>query len=176
MFIHFITKPLYFRARPLPYALKNKLDVEIDRLLAEKIIEAVEIREWAAPVVPMLKKDETIRLCGDYKVTANKVASVDIYPIPRIDDLYANFSNGKLFTKLDMRHAYEKIHIDRESRKIVTINTHRGSFTYTRMPYGVSSAPNIFRRVIDAIFQGIPNDLCYTWMICSSQVLLMNNT
>ena len=46
------TKPLYFRARPLPYALKNKVDVEIDRLLTEKIIEPVEISEWAAPVVP----------------------------------------------------------------------------------------------------------------------------
>ena len=39
------TKPLYFRARPLPYALKNKVDVEIDRLLADKIIEPVEISE-----------------------------------------------------------------------------------------------------------------------------------
>ena len=136
----------------MPYALKNKVDVEIDRLLADKIIEPVEIREWAAPVVPILKKDETIRLCGDYKVTVNKFASVDPYPIPRIDDLYAKLSNGKLFTRLDMRHAYEQLHLDRESRKFVTINTHRGLFTYTRMPYGVSSAPSIFQRVIDAMF------------------------
>ena len=101
------TKPLFFKARPLPYALNNKVDVEIDRLLAEKIIEPVEISEWAAPVVPILKKDVTIRLCGDYKVTVNKVASVDTYPIPRIDDLYAKLSNGKLITTLYMRHAYE---------------------------------------------------------------------
>ena len=155
------TKPLYFRARPLPYALKNNVDVEIDRLLAVKIIEPVEISEWAAPVVQILKKDETIRRCGDYKVTVNKVASVDTYPIPRIDDLYAKLSNWKLFTRLDMRHAYEQLHLDREDRKFVTINTHRGLFTYTRMPYGVSSAPSIFQRVIDAMFQGIPNVLCY---------------
>ena len=80
------TKSLDFRGRPLPYTLKNKVDVEIDRLLAEKIIEPVEISEWAAPVVPILKKDETIRLYGDYKATVNKVASVDTYPIPKIDD------------------------------------------------------------------------------------------
>ena len=67
-------KTLYFRARPLPYALKNKVDVEIDRLLTDTLIEPVEISEWAAPVAPILKKDETIRLCGDYKVTVNKVA------------------------------------------------------------------------------------------------------
>ena len=155
------TKPLYFRARPLPYALKNKVDVEIDRLLAEKIIKPAEISEGAAPVVPILKKDETIRLCGDYKVTVNKVASVDTYPIPRIDDLDVKLSNGKLFTRFDMGHAYEQLHLDRESRKFVTINTYRGLFTYTRMPYGVASAPSIFQRVIDAMFQGIPNVLCY---------------
>ena len=86
--------------------------MEIDRLLTEKIIEPVEISEWAAPVVPILKKDETIRLCGDYKVTVNKVASVDTFPIPRIDDLYAKLSNRKLFTRLDMRHAYEQLHLD----------------------------------------------------------------
>ena len=126
-----------------------------------KIIEPVVISEWVDPVVPILKKDETIRLCGDYKVTVNKVTSVDTYPIPRIDDLYAKLSNGKLFTRLDMKHAYEQLHLDRESRKFVTINTHRGLFTYTRMPYGVSSEPSIFQRVIDAIFQGIPNVLCY---------------
>ena len=146
------TKPLYFRARPLPYALKNKVDVEIDRLLAEKIIEPVEISEWAAPVVSILKKDETIRLCGDYKVTVNKVVSVDTYPIPRIDYLHSNLSHGILFTRLDMRHAYEQLHLNRESRKFVTINTHRGLFTYTRMPYGVSFAPSFFQRVIDAMF------------------------
>ena len=64
-------------------------------------------------------------------------------------------------TRLDMRHAYEQLHLDRESRKFVTINIHRGLFTNTCMPYGVSSARSIFQRVIDAMFQGIPNVLCY---------------
>ena len=46
------------------------------------------------------------------------------------------------------------------------INTHCGVFTYTRMPYyGVSSAPSMFQRVIDAIFQGIPNVFYYLYYI-----------
>ena len=150
------TKPLYFRARHLRYAFKK-----VHRLLAEKIIEPAEISESAAPVVQIPKKDKTIRLCGDYKVTVNKIAIVDTYPIPRIDDLYAKLSNGILFTRLDMRHAYEQLHLDRESRKFVSISTHRGLFTFTHIPYGVSSAPSIFQRVIDAMFHGIPNVLCY---------------
>ena len=58
-----------------------------------------------------------------------------------------------------MRHAYEQLELDHESRKYVTINTHRGLFTYTRLPYGVSSAPSIFQRVMDSMFQCIPNVL-----------------
>ena len=121
----------------------------------------MEISEWAAPVVHIVKHDESIRLCGDYKVTVNKVANVDTYPIPRINDLYAKLSGGTLFTRLEMRHAYEQLSLDPESRKYVTINSHRGLFTYTRMPYGASSAPSIFQRVMDSMFQGIPHVLCY---------------
>ena len=54
-------------------------------------------------------------------MTVNKVASVNTYPILRIDYRYANLMNGKLLTILDMRHAYVQLHLDRESRKFVTI-------------------------------------------------------
>ena len=59
-------------------------------------------------------------------------------------DLYAKLSGGKIFTSLDLRHAYEQLPLAAESQKYVTINTHRGLFTYTRLPYGVSVAPSIF--------------------------------
>ena len=49
----------------------------------------------------------------------------------------------------------------RESRKYVTINTPRGLFTYKRLPYGVSSAPGIFQRVMDSLLKGIPNTMMY---------------
>ena len=127
----------------------NKVDVEIDRLLAANIIEPVET-----------SSANTEEGLNDPKVTVNKVASVDTYPIPIINHIYAKLSNEKLFNRFDMRHAYKQLHLDTESRMFVTINSYRGLFIYTRMPYGVSSAPSIFQRVIDAMFQGIPNVLC----------------
>ena len=121
----------------------------------------MQYTEWAAPIVPIVKKDGTIRLCGDHKVTVNKVAEIDRYPIPRIEDLYAKLGSGITFSSLDMRHAYEQIPLDPDSRKYVTINTHRGLFTYRRLPYGISSAHAIFQHVMDALLQGIPNVLVY---------------
>lgn len=62
--------------------------------------------EWAAPIVPVLKPDGTIRICGDYKVTVNKAAKPDVYPLPRVKDLFAILAGDKTFTKLDLAHAY----------------------------------------------------------------------
>lgn len=154
-------KPSYYKPRDIPYAIKELLDNEIDRLLSEGIIVPVTHSDWAAPVVPVVKTDRKIRLCGDYKITVNKCATNESYPLPKIEDLYAKLSGGKLFTSLDLRHAYEQLPLAIDSRKYVTINTHRGLFTYTRLPYGVSAAPSIFQRVIDSLFQGMPNVLVY---------------
>lgn len=153
--------PAYFKARQTPYALLPKVDEEIDRLLKDDIIESVQNSEWAAPCVPVVKSDGSVRLCGDYKVTVNKYADIDGHPIPRINDLYAKLGGGKSFSRLDMKHAYEQLLLEPDSRKYVTINTHRGLFTYKRLPYGVSSAPSIFQRVMDSMFRGMANVLVY---------------
>jgi hypothetical protein len=142
--------PKYYKCRPLPYVMRDMVNKELDRLLAEDIIEHVQYSDWAAPVVPVMKADKSVRLCGDYKLTVNQVATLDKYPIPRMEDLYAQLGKGSLYTKLDMRHAYEQIELHPDSRKFVTINTPRGLFTYKRLPYGVSSAPGIFQRVMDS--------------------------
>lgn len=57
--------PRFYWPRSVPFAMKPKLDAEIDRLLTENIITPVKFSEWAAPVVPFIKPDGTCRLCGD---------------------------------------------------------------------------------------------------------------
>ena len=69
----------------------------------------MEFVEWAAPIVPVIKSDSSVHVCGDYKVTVNRVAKVDSYPLPRIDDLFASLAGGKLFFKLDLANAYQQI-------------------------------------------------------------------
>ena len=51
--------------------------------------------------------------------------------------------------------------LDDESRKLVTVNTHRGLYRYRRLPFGISSAPAIFQKTVDTILQGMSHVICY---------------
>ena len=148
--------PKYFKARPVPYALRGRIEVELDRLIAEGIIQPVQSSDWAAPIVPVVKPDGTIRICGDYKITVNRVSKLAKYPIPKTEDLLATLGGGSKFTKLDLRHAYLQLQLDDASKPFTTVSTHRGLFQYNRLPFGVSSSPGIFQCAIEHLVEGIP--------------------
>ena len=82
------------------------------------------------PIIPVVKSDGGIRICGDYSVTVNAVSKLDSYPLPGVDDLFTAMSEGKLFTKLDLSHAYQQLLLNAESRNYTTINTPKGLFQY----------------------------------------------
>ena len=147
----------------MPFALRAKVDKELERLDEAGVIWPVQFSEWAAPIVPVLKRDGSVRICGDYKVTVNQAAKPDSYPLPKIDDMFTAFTGGKVFTKLDLAHAYQQIPQDDASKKLVTINTQKGLFEYTRLPFGVtvSAAPAIFQRTMEGILRGIPQVCVY---------------
>ena len=75
-------------------------------------MESVEYAEWAAPIVPVLKNDQSVRICGDFKVTVNPVTKLDCHPIPKEEDLLATLANGKSFAKLDLSNAYQQLVVE----------------------------------------------------------------
>ena len=75
--------PRFCKARPLPYALRDKVATELDRLEHDGILTKVSWSEWATPVVSVPKKDGSVRICGDFKVSLNKQLRVDQYLLPR---------------------------------------------------------------------------------------------
>lgn len=154
-------KPRFFKPRLVPFALQDRVSEEIQRLVREGIVEPVRSAEWAAPIVPVVKTDGRIRICGDFKVTINPVISMDKYPVPRVEELFAKMSGGVKFTKLDLKDAYQQIELDKESRKYVTINTQKGLYQYTRLPFGVSTAPAIFQREMENLLRDLKHVVVY---------------
>ena len=131
------TRPRFFKPRAVPYSMRGKVEQELDRLQKQGIIKPVAFSDWAAPIVPVLKKDGSVRICGDYRLTVNQAAKLETYPLPKIEDLLTSLTGGKTFTKLDLAHAYQQVELEEDSRKFVTINTLKGLFEYTRLPLGI---------------------------------------
>lgn len=67
----------------------------------------------------------------------------------------ATLSGGTVFSKIDLASAYQQVLLDDESKQLLTINTHRGLFVYNRLPFGVSSAPSIFQRIMENIMKDL---------------------
>ncbi|XP_064470043.1 uncharacterized protein K02A2.6-like [Ornithodoros turicata] len=110
-------RPMFFKPRLVPVALQDRVAEELQRLVRERILEPVRSAEWATPIVPVVKNNEQIRICGDFNVTINPVIHVEKYPVPRVEELFAKMTGGSKFTKLDLKDAYQQIELDTESLK-----------------------------------------------------------
>ena len=115
---------VFCQSRSVPFAMKAKVEEEIERLENQGIITPTNWSEWATPVVAIPKADGTVRLCGDYKVTVNPAIKVDKYPLPTTEEIFASLSGGVIFSKLDLRQAYLQMEVDDDTQKILTIHTH----------------------------------------------------
>jgi len=116
--------PRFFRPRPIPFALRGPVEEELNRLEQEGILKKVMHSKWAAPIVPVPKKDGRVRICGDYKVTVKQAIDVDQYPLPRPTDLFATMAKGKKFSKLDLSQAYQQMQLDEQSAQYVPNHQH----------------------------------------------------
>ena len=155
-------QPRFCKARVVPYAMRTLVEDELDKLERDGVIEPIQFAEWAAPIVPVMKGDKkSVRICGDFKLTVNRAAKLDRYPIPKIEDLFASLTGGQKFSKLDLSQAYNQIVLDDDSKKYVVINTHKGLYRFNRLPFGVASAPGIFQRVMENLLRDIPHVTVY---------------
>ena len=118
----------------------------------KKFYVSTQFSSWAAPIVPVLKKNGKMRV---YKITVNQAAPTETYPLPTAEELFARLAGGKSFSKLDLSSAYLQFPLDEASKKYTTINTHKGLFEYNRLPFGVASAPAIFQRHMETLMQGL---------------------
>ena len=99
-------RPKFFKPRTVPYAHRKAVEQELDNLQKQGIISPIDHSEWAAPIVPVLKSNGSMRICGDYRATVNRSLLTNIYPLPRVEDLFASLAGGKTFTKLDLAQAF----------------------------------------------------------------------
>ena len=71
----------FYRQRQVPYGLREKIEEELFDLTKARLIEPIHYLEWTAPIVPVLKNNGKVRICGDYRLTVNQMSKCDTYLI-----------------------------------------------------------------------------------------------
>ena len=153
-------QPVQHKLRRLPFALREKVSAELDRMVKADIIEPVDASEWISPLVVVHKRNGNIRLCVDLR-SVNEAIVQDKYPLPHIEELLSELRGSTVFTTLDLTSAYHQLLLHEDSRYLTAFITHDGLFRFKRVCFGLSSAPSAFQKLMVTVLAGLNGVQCY---------------
>ena len=149
-------KPIKFKARPLPFAIKEQVKEALNEQIDAGLIRKSR-SEWAAPLHVVHKPDGSVRLTVDFK-GLNEVIKFDPYPMPNSKDLFSKLTQSKYFSKLDFIKAYHQFPTAKESIKYTSFICEFGQYEYPTMPMGIKTAAAWFQRCVDQVLKPFIDD------------------
>lgn len=150
--------PIYSLSEPELKVLREYLDENL-----EKGFITPSTSPAGAPIMFQKKKDKTLRLCVDYR-GLNTITVKNRYPLPLIHELLDRVRTAKVFTKLDLRGAYNLIRIKPEDEWKTAFRCRYGHFQYRVMPFGLANAPASFQAVINDVLRPYLDIFCLAYL------------
>lgn len=145
----------------IPAALEPFVNDHWDTLERQGVIEPVpDTPQWLSRVDVVPKKGGAHRIIIDMR-PANKAIARKYYPMPNPDQLITKIRGAKYFAKLDMKSAYHHVMLHPDSRYVTAFMTNKGARQFTRLPFGINCAPEIFQQIMDHTFRGLQGVLVY---------------
>ena len=115
--------PKFLPASTVPIAIEEQVNAEIDKMVQQRYWTPVSQSKWATPLVPAVpKKDEGVRICGDYKPTVNTQIEVAHHPLPRVELIISKLSGNTVFSKIDIKTSFQQVELDEASKDLCTVN------------------------------------------------------
>jgi hypothetical protein len=144
------TAPISRRSYRMPPNELAELKIQLQDLLSKGFIRPSS-SPWGCPVIFVKKKDQTLRMCVDYR-PLNEVTIKNKYPLPRIDILFDQLTGARVFSKIDLRSGYHQIRIRPEDIQKTAFTTWYGLFEYLVMSFGLTNAPSYFTYLMNSVF------------------------
>lgn len=150
-----------YTPRRIPHPLLDQTKAEIESMCRSGVISPVQQpTDWCSGLVVIPKPGGRVRTCVDL-TQLNKAVEREAYPMASVDDSLAQLSTGKLYSKLDANSGFWQIPLHEESRLLTTFITPWGRFCFNRLPFGISSAPEVFQRTMTRLLEGLPGVVCH---------------
>ena len=138
--------PVVHPPRKLPISMHDTVKKELDAMVENKVIAPVtEPTQWVSSMVVVQKRNNKIRICLDPK-DLNRAIMRSHYPLPTVEQVATRLSNAKIFTVLDAKTGFWQVQLDQKSSYLTTFNTPFGRYHWLRMPFGISSAPEVWQQ------------------------------
>ena len=154
--------PIKQPLRRVPYKQHEIIETEVEKMKKAGVIED-STSPWSSPVVLVKKKDGTTRFCIDYR-KLNQVTRMDAYPLPRIDESFDTLGGSQYFSTLDLASGYWQVEMDPKDKAKTAFSTRTGLYEFKVMPFGLSTAPATFERLMEIVMRGLQWKSCLVYL------------
>lgn len=146
--------------RRIPIPLLPQVKKELERMEQMGVIEQVDQpTQWCSPIVVVPKRNGSVRICGDF-VQLNKAVQREVHQMPTTEQTLAKLSGAKIMSKLDANSGFWQRKLGENSKLFTTFITPWGRYCFTRLPFGISSAPEHFQKAMQRILEGLDGVEC----------------
>ena len=107
-------------------------------------------------------------LCMDFRAL-NTITRTYVWPMPRVEDIFAKLGKPRFFTTLDLRSGYHHIALDNDAIKKTAFVMPLGKYKYLKVPFSLAQAPTYFQNLMNKVLNGLHFTLAY-----SDDVIIFN--
>lgn len=165
------TEPIKQKSRKVPFNFANEFKAIIDEILAAGMIVGSK-SPWCSPVRLVKKRDNSIRICIDFR-KVNNVTVKDAYPIPIINDIFVHLSKAKVFSTIDLKNGYYQVRMEESSQEMTAFACQFGFFEYRVMPMGLTNSGATFQRLMNHVLKDLIGKICLVYL---DDIIIYSNT
>eukprot|EP00057_Strongylocentrotus_purpuratus_P020155 XP_011674629.1 PREDICTED: uncharacterized protein LOC105443305 [Strongylocentrotus purpuratus] len=140
--------PVKCPPRTIPHKIRDKVRAEIERMEEIGVIERVtEPTDWVSQMTVVHKPDGRVRICLDPR-GLNTAIRREHFPMPTFEQVSARMAGARVFSKFDATSGYWQLPLTKASSHYTTFNSPFGRYRYKVMPFGISSASEVWQRAM----------------------------